>query len=170
MKIPFPKYEADTVEAIETFLDQQRLTQVTDTHQQGHAEDGLVTTITRGRAVRGEHIYARPMFEIIPRDACSSARVPAGTPCPTCDNFAYTSKCEEHPEIPWGINKGVFTPNCTCALCGPGPRAHFATGLAQQLGYAPAPAEPELEIHLDTSGDAPVTSVLIETLRNTIRP
>lgn len=50
------------------------------------------------------HYYSRPMFQLMRTDSPSlSARMRPrreGRACPDCDNWAYTTRCTDHPEPP----------------------------------------------------------------------
>lgn len=93
MKIPFPKYEAETVAAIEEHLEQARNTEAMETDTLGQPEDGLIRTWSWGHRA-----YSRPMFEVLHTEASSSMRI-SHTPCPDCDDWSRTSRCETHHEL-----------------------------------------------------------------------
>lgn len=63
------------------------------------AVDGLQSYLTSGwhAAKRGGN-YVRPMFQVFGMEVSSSATM-AYTPCPDCDNWARTSKCETHHDL-----------------------------------------------------------------------
>jgi hypothetical protein len=113
LKLPFPKYEAETVAEIEAYLDMHYQTEIVETEQMGPEAHGLKATYARGltpngdAATRNVNNYARPMFQVLPRDAFSCGAIVV-TPCRACDDFSRSWACEEHHELPWDAEKGRF--------------------------------------------------------------
>jgi hypothetical protein len=113
LKLPFPKYEAETVAEIEAYLDMHYQTEIVETEQMGPEAHGLKATYARGHTPNGQdhtrnvNNYARPMFQVLPRDAFSCGAIVV-TPCRACDDFSRSWACEEHHELPWDAEKGRF--------------------------------------------------------------
>ena len=96
-KIPRPVYDAEVVAAIEEHLDQDRLTELEFAANLGHPDDGLKVFHAVGSVTR---VYNRPMFQVLSTEAFSCAPLPV-RPCPDCDDWARSWKCEEHHELPY---------------------------------------------------------------------
>lgn len=96
-KIPRPVYDAEVVAAIEEHLELDRLTALEFTAGLGHADDGLKVFHAVGATTR---TYNRPMFQVLSTEAFSCAPLPI-RPCPDCDDWARSWKCEKHHELPY---------------------------------------------------------------------
>lgn len=98
MKLPFPKFDADLVEAIEDHLHLAEHTETMTTHE-GNAGEGLDSVISVGWGKNANNsTYFRPMFQVL---------VPGGTipvltvrPCARCLDFSRSWNCPDHPEKP----------------------------------------------------------------------
>lgn len=101
-KIPKPVYDARLVEDIEEHLCQNYYTAIVQTL--GPDSNGLLTHYTLGADTK---TYSRPMFQLF-KDGASSSFPVNYTPCPDCDDFAYTSNCETHYELGWDPKRHDF--------------------------------------------------------------
>ena len=103
------RYEAHTVRAVEEYLHQNHLTEPDGQAQQGDPSDGLLTLFVTGPIRPMTTQCVRPMFELIHDEGFSGIGPRVSQPCPGCDNFAYSWKCETHPDLPWRTRDGGFT-------------------------------------------------------------
>lgn len=101
-KIPKPTYDPDLVAAVEEHLCQEYWTEIYQTA--GPDDNGLLTHYTNGADTK---TYSRPMFQLY-KDGASSSFPVNYTPCPDCDDFAYTSNCETHYELGWDSKRHDF--------------------------------------------------------------
>ena len=101
-KIPKPTYDPDLVAAIEEHLCQEYWTEID--HNLPANEDGLVYYYAVGADTK---TYSRPIFQLF-KDGASSSFPADYTPCPDCDDFAYTSNCETHYELGWDSKRHDF--------------------------------------------------------------
>lgn len=102
------------------------------------AVDGLQSYLTSGwyAAKRGGN-YARPMFQVFGMEASSSAEIPY-TPCPDCDNWARTSKCETHHDLDGvaGLSMGAERASAGRAHTAHTPLGLWAERVADQVANA----------------------------------
>lgn len=102
------------------------------------AHDGLRSYLTSGwyAAKRGGN-YARPMFQVFRMEASSSAQIPY-TPCPDCDNWARTSKCETHHDLDGvaGLSMGAERASAGRASTAHAPLGLWSERLAAQVANA----------------------------------
>lgn len=98
MKIRWPGFDAETVTAIEEYLDMRNLTEIAS--RSGSPSPGLVHTYARGHYERGGTHHHRPMFEVFDGGVGSAMSYMCRTPCPRCDDWSRTAVCEYHPEVP----------------------------------------------------------------------
>jgi hypothetical protein len=138
-KIPRPVYDAEVVAAIEEHLDQERLTAIESAANLGHADDGLKVLFAVGGETR---TYNRPMLQVLPTEAFSCSRLPA-RPCPDCDDWARSWKCEEHHELPYDTEaKAWIRPEREAPVIPVGPALR---GLVEGIRIAPEPAHSILD-------------------------
>lgn len=108
MKIPFPKYEAEVVEEIESYLDMHYQTEIVAECEDGY---GLKYSSARGSrpardgrpGTRRANNYARPMFSVIWHQSFSGA-AQSMNPC-QCYRFDRSWDCDEHPEVTWDTRR-----------------------------------------------------------------
>lgn len=68
-------------------------------YSDGSAMAGLVKEAYVGRWMAAEqNNYPRPMFEILHLSVSSTLGARNQAPCPACDNFAYTARCDRHED------------------------------------------------------------------------
>lgn len=105
MKIKWPGFDAETVAAIEEYLDLDGETEIVWRSNSGPSgmENDAVRGYSRYRAAGASgKSYNRPMFEPIDNDRSSAGgRVMTyATACSGCDDWSRTARCEFHPELP----------------------------------------------------------------------
>lgn len=93
------------------WLEAESLADTEITHTAGLAPDmpGLLTLMTAGEAravIRGMH--PRRMIDVFDLDQSSTLGVRYSSPCPACQNFAVSWKCDRHGELPWDEEKRRF--------------------------------------------------------------
>lgn len=96
---PRPVTDWQIVAAVEHCLHMDQLTQIdirSEVFERGSMA-GTYVTYARGRDL---HAYGRPMIQLFD-DGVGSAFIGHPKPsCPDCDNWAYTARCQRHPELP----------------------------------------------------------------------
>lgn len=114
MKTPFPKYDEALVARIEEDLDQVRRTEIAQEIDMVNFGPGgepyEVYTLLQSR---GSHaadvdrsITPRMMIQSISTlPTLRSQGVIYNDPCAACDNFAYSWKCADHPELSYDSEK-----------------------------------------------------------------
>lgn len=95
-QLPKPRFDAALVEEIETHQDMWYQTEIVE---EDDAFDGLIGIVALGGHTRGAAgLDIRPMFQLFPDGDHSTSCNRYPSPCPDCDNWAYTSKCTRHTE------------------------------------------------------------------------
>jgi len=115
VKLRFPKFDAELVAEIESYLDQDYQTEVIESDTV--ADLGLRYTVARGATsgaptARRANNYVRPMIQVINNGASSSGPQP-GTSCGACGDFSRTWACAEHPELNWDSKRRYWDRPCT---------------------------------------------------------
>lgn len=114
MKTPFPKYDEALVADIEDELDMVHLTEIT-LHAPAYLYPGdsisepfesFTILQTRGGRLADldGHVIPRLMIQSIPTETERGSMI-YNNPCPNCDNFAVSWKCEAHPELKWDTER-----------------------------------------------------------------
>lgn len=156
MKTPFPKYDPELVAAIEDWLEIDTATEIFETTPPNH--DGLVYTAARGKHGTGaqtSNSYSRPMFQVFADGVGSALMRPYRDPCPACDDWSRTSKCEEHYELTWNTKTRKWDGR---------PYPEDATGYHSPSSLLPREAAPTLSSIYDQMTDA------FETIRLQAHP
>lgn len=120
-RTPKPVYDAETVEAIEEYLDLDSYTRTADsildtatgltyTEAVGN-EPYYLPDGTQAPGTRAGSNYSRPMFQILYNESFSALPL-AVTPC-QCDRFDQSWNCPWHPEIPWDEKRHRWVRPCT---------------------------------------------------------
>ena len=128
MKFPFPRYDAETVEAIEEHLDQQNLTEIVGATPM--AGEGLVTVWVRGNGTKS---YSRPMIQVLGNEQFSGRPAAIQTPVTPCQCYRFDRSwdCPDHPPIPWNTKERRWERPCTgadgcgCPSCAM-PRSYYS--------------------------------------------
>lgn len=102
MRTPFPKYDAETVAAIEEYLFLDSATMPAGLRHETYVGLTFITYAGRdGTPNQPRRAHSRPAFEIFDDGIGSTFRTDS-TGCPTCDDWARTwRKCDLHPPTRW---------------------------------------------------------------------